>query len=398
MSIRYITGCNAASEAVRLAKVEVIAAYPITPQTHIVQSISQDVFNGKLPAEFVAVEGEHSAMSAAVGASMTGARAFTASSSQGLAYMHEVLYYAAGLRAPVVMAIANRSLASPVTIFVDHQDSLPQRDTGFLQFYAENCQDILDLILLAYKVGEDERVLLPVMVSFDGFYLSHVSEPVDVPDPEVIDLFLPKDPKYPYLDVKDPKLFNVMAFPEHFEELSRDRYMSMEKAAQVFDEANLEFEKLVGRKHNRIETYQMNDAEYALVGLGSMMGTTRVAVDALRKTGEKVGMISIKSYRPLPVAELYQALKNCKSVGVLDRDVAYGTGGIVYQDVSRCLTNGTERVCMKNFILGIGGRDITIPMIEKCFKTLIEDKKDAESDVYWPGENSALWNTWKENR
>jgi len=398
MSIRYITGCNAASEAVRLAKVEVIAAYPITPQTHIVQSISQDVFNGKLPAEFVAVEGEHSAMSAAVGASMTGARAFTASSSQGLAYMHEVLYYAAGLRAPVVMAIANRSLASPVTIFVDHQDSLPQRDTGFLQFYAENCQDILDLILLAYKVGEDERVLLPVMVSFDGFYLSHVSEPVDVPDPEVIDLFLPKDPKYPYLDVKDPKLFNVMAFPEHFEELSRDRYMSMEKAAQVFDEANLEFEKLVGRKHNRIETYQMDDAEYALVGLGSMMGTTRVAVDALRKTGEKVGMISIKSYRPLPVAELYQALKNCKSVGVLDRDVAYGTGGIVYQDVSRCLTNGTERVCMKNFILGIGGRDITIPMIEKCFKTLIEDKKDAESDVYWPGENSALWNTWKENR
>jgi pyruvate ferredoxin oxidoreductase alpha subunit len=398
MSIQYITGCNAASEAVRLAKVEVIAAYPITPQTHIVQIISQDVFNGKLPAEFVAVEGEHSAMSAAVGAAMTGARAFTASSSQGLAYMHEVLYYAAGLRTPVVMAIANRSMASPVSIFVDHQDSLPQRETGFLQYYAENCQDILDLILLAYKVGEDVSVLLPVMVCFDGFYLSHVSEPVDVPDAELIDKFLPKEPKYPHLDVKNPKLFNVMAFPEHYEELSRDRFMSMAEAAKVFDEANIEFEKLVGRKHNRIETYMMDDAEFALVGLGSMMGTTRVAVDALRKAGKKVGMVSIKSYRPLPIAELYSVLKKCKGVGVLDRDVAYGTGGIVYQDVSRCLINGSEKIRMKNFILGIGGRDVTIPIIEKCFNILIEDKENAGCDVYWPGENTALWSTWKENR
>ena len=395
MSVRSISGCTAAAEAVRLARVDVIAAYPITPQTHIVQTLSNDVFNGKLPAKFIPVEGEHSAMSAVVGASMTGARAFTATSSQGLAYMHEVLYYAAGLRTPLVMVVANRSMASPVSIFVDHQDSLPQRETGILQYYCENCQDIFDLTLMAYKIAEDKRVLLPIMVCCDGFYLSHVNEPVDVPTEEQAYQFLPKiDPQYPHLDMNAPKAFNVMAFPEHFEELSRDRFESMANAAVVFDEVSAEFEEIFGRRHHRIETYQMEDAEYALIGLGSMLGTSRVVVDNYRAKGIKVGLVSVKSYRPFPVQEVYEALKNCKKVGVLDRDVAFGTGGIVYQDVCRSLMNGAGNVDVSNFILGIGGRDVTIKMLSKCVDTIIA-KTDSRNDIYWPGENTELWNTWK---
>ena len=398
MNLKYISGCSAAAEAARLANVDVIAAYPITPQTHIVQTLSQDVFNGRLNAEFVAVEGEHSAMSATIGASMTGARAFTASSSQGLAYMHEALYYASGLRLPLVMVVANRSMASPVSIFADHQDSLPQRDTGFLQYYAENCQDILDLVLIAYKVAEDKRVLLPIMVCCDGFYLSHVSEPVDVPAAENVQKYIPKrEPNYPYLDINAPKLFNVMAFPEHFEEFQRDKYVGMEISASVFDEANEEFFKIFGRRHNRIETYCMEDAQYALVGLGSMMGTTRSVVDDYRKKGVKAGMISIKSYRPFPVHEVYEALKNCKCVGVLDRDVAFGSGGIVYSDVCRSMIHGKGNVNMLNFILGLGGRDVTQETLAGCFDRLIcSDGADiAGNDVIWADENEALWQVWK---
>lgn len=394
MAVKYISGCMAASEAVRLAKVEVIAAYPITPQTHIVQSLSNDVFNGRLDAEFVAVEGEHSAMTATVGASMAGARAFTASSSQGLAYMQEVLHYAAGLRTPMVIAVANRSMASPVSIFVDHQDSLPQRDTGVMQFYCENCQDILDLTLMAYKIAEDKRVLLPAMVCFDGFYLSHVSEPVDVPNDDDATTFLPRTPmQYPYLDIDAPKSFNVMAFPDHFEEFSRDRFESMLLGADVFDEYAAEFEKLFGRRHSRLESYRMEDAEYALVGLGSMMGTTRTVVDELRSQGKRVGMLSIKSYRPFPVREVKKALENCKAVGVLDRDVAFGIGGIVHLDVSRCMVD--KGCTLKNFIVGLAGRDVTPETIHKAFATVM-DEACTGKDVFWPDENTELWQTWQE--
>lgn len=398
MTRKYISGCTAAAEAVKLAEVEVIAAYPITPQTHIVQSLAQDVFCGRLNAQFVAVESEHSAMSATVGASMTGARAFTASSSQGLALMHEVLHYASGLRVPIVMAIANRSLSSPVSIFVDHQDSLTQRETGFMQFYAETCQDIFDLILMAYKVAEHKDVLLPAMVCLDGFYLSHINEPVEIPEQTLVKKFLPKgQPNYPILDLESPKSFNAMAFPVHFEEFQRDKYISMHNAARIFDEAAIEFEAIFGRKHQRIETYCMDDAEYALIGLGSMMGTVKACVEQLRSQGKKVGLISIKSYRPFPVEEIAEAVRNCKGVGVLDRDVAYGTGGIVYQDVCRSLCNAKLDINICNFILGLGGRDVTIKTIGKCFEILEQNESGfrAGRDVFWPDENTELLSTWK---
>lgn len=400
MTRSYISGCTAAAEAARLAQVEVIAAYPITPQTHIVQSLSQDVFNGKLPAQFVPVESEHSAMSATVGAAMVGARAFTASSSQGLALMHEVLPYAAGLRLPLVLAVANRSIASPVTIFVDHQDTLPQRETGFLQFYATNCQEILDAILLAYKVAENEKVLLPAMVCFDGFFLSHISEPVEIPELELVQQFLPKiQPNYPIMDIANPKSFNVMAFPEYFEEFQRDKFASMQNAAQVFDTASAGFAQLFGRKHERLETYLTEDADYILIGLGSMMGTVKTCVQELRAQGHKVGLAAIKCYRPLPVQEIAQVANNCRAIGVLDRDVAYGTGGIVYQDVCRSLYNTGIEAPVANFIVGLGGRDVTTGTIKSCFASLAECSQGnypkLGQDVIWPDANRQLLNTWK---
>lgn len=400
MTRSYISGCHAAAEAARLAQVDVIAAYPITPQTHIVEFLSKDVFDGRLQAQFVPVESEHSAMSATVGAAMVGARAFTASSSQGLALMHEVLPYASGLRLPLVMAVANRSLASPVTIFTDHQDTLLQRETGFLQYYAENCQEIFDLILMAYKVAENEKVLLPVMVCFDGFFLSHIHEPVEIPDLELVKKFLPKRaPAYPILDVADPKAFNVMAFPDHFEEFQRDKYESMAQSAGVFDEACSQFADIFGRGHRRLETYLAEDAEYMLVGLGSMMGTVRDCVDDLRAKGHKVGLAKIKSYRPFPVKEMAGIAGNCKAIGVLDRDVAFGSGGVVYQDVCRSLYNSRPGAPILNFVVGLGGRDVTKGTVNNCYNKLIELGTGKYplpgEDVIWPDANAALLAKWK---
>ncbi len=396
----YISGCKAAAEAARLAKVDVVSAYPITPQTHVVEALSKDIYDGRLEAELVPVESEHSALSVAVGAAMVGVRAFTATSSQGLALMHEVLPYAAGLRLPIVMVVANRSVASPVTIFTDHQDSLPQRETGFLQFYLEDCQEILDITLMAFKVAEDSRVLLPVMVCFDGFFLSHISETVEIPDIEVVSAFIPKvRTQTPILDVEDPKSFNVMAFPEYFEEFQRDKHESMLRAEQVFDETADEFEKLFGRKHRRLETYRTDDAEWIIVGLGSMMGTAKVAVDELRSEGMRVGAARIKCYRPLPIQEIKQVLAHCRGVGVLDRDVAYGTGGVVYQDVCRCLLNSGSKAAVVNFILGLGGRDVTVSTIKRCFHKMQDygpgNGPEPGRDVMWPDENTSLWETWK---
>ncbi len=400
MTRSYISGCQASAEAARLARVDLVSAYPITPQTHIVEVLSKYIYDGTLKAELVPVESEHSAMSVTVGAAMVGARVFTATSSQGLALLHEVLPYAAGLRLPIVMAVANRSLASPVTIFTDHQDSLPQRETGFLQFYLENCQEILDMTLMAYSIAENENVLLPVMVCFDGFFLSHLSETVDIPEIDRIDEFIPKtQPKTPILDVNNPKSFNVMAFPAFYEEFQRDKYVCMLNAARVFDESAARFQKIFGRQHKRLETYKTEDAEYLFVGMGAMMGTVRVAVDRLRAAGHRVGSVRIKCYRPFPVKEMAEIAAGCMSIGVLDRDVAYGTGGIVYQDICRSVHNCSGDPALVNFIVGLGGRDVTVKTLENCFQEM--EKYNPKNhpvpghDVCWPDANIPLWETWK---
>ena len=268
-----------------------------------------------------------------------------------------------------------------------------------MQVYVENCQEILDYILIAYKVAENEKVLLPIMVCFDGFFLSHIYEPVVIPEKALVEKFLPKtNPKYPTLDINSPKCFNVMAFPEAFEEFQHDKYISMSNAAVVFDRVAKEFEKVFGRKHMRIETYKAEDADMILVGIGSMMGTATEAVDELRSEGKKVGAVKIKCYRPFPIKEIVNVLKNCRSVGVLDRDVAYGTGGVVYQDICRSLYNANLKNSMADFIVGLGGRDVTINTIKKCYSILDEfgsNKPEPGNDVFWPDANIPLLEKWK---
>ncbi len=396
----FMSGAHAVAEAVELADVKVIAAYPITPQTGIVETLAKKVSSGELKAEMVPVESEHSAMSAVVGASLAGARAFTASSSQGLALMHEVLPYASGLRLPIVMAIANRALASPVSIFNDQQDSLSQRDSGWLQFYVKNAQEALDYILIAYRLAEDPRVLLPVMVCQDGFSISHTSEPVSIPGRELVREFLPAfRANYPHLDLDAPKVFNVMAFPDHFEEFQRDKHESSRNVLAIVDEVYDDFNRLFNRKYSNVEYYQAGDAEVILLGMGSMMGTARDVVDALRAAGQKVGMARIASYRPFPVSEIRSTVSSAQVIGVLDRDISFGAGGILYQDVVRSLYNEPgPRPQAINFIVGLGGRDVSHRTIRTCFERLFlashQDALCTEGELQWPDENDKLLETW----
>jgi pyruvate ferredoxin oxidoreductase alpha subunit len=397
MSVEFISGCKAAAEAARLASVDVIAAYPITPQTSTVEYLAQYVANGELNAKMVLAESEHSAISACVGASMVGARAFTATASQGLALMHEVLFYASGLRNPIVAIVANRALASPVSIFADHKDSLAQRDTGWLQFYVESCQEILDSVLIAYRVAEDARVLLPVMVCLEGFVLSHLSEPVDIPSKQEVARFLPKNgPKYPILDVDDPKIFNVMAFPDTYEEFERDRHISMLNAFDVLGEAYADFNKQFGRNYQDVEPYRVEDAEIVLVAMGASAGTAMSVVDTLRQQGRKIGLVRIRTFRPFPRQQVAICLKKAQVVGVLDRDISSGSTGILYQEIAASLYNLPERPLLQNFIVGLGGRDINEHTITKITETLEETNrtKTMKEDVLWPDENKELLITW----
>ena len=397
MAVRLISGCKAAAEAARLSNVNVVAAYPITPQTSIVEQLAQDVANGKLLAEMVLVESEHSAMSACVGAAMVGARAFTATASQGLALMHEVLFYASGLRLPIVSVVANRSLASPVTIFADFKDSLAQRDTGWLQFYAESCQEILDSILIAYRVIEDGRVLLPAFICMEGFVLSHLSEPVDIPDKDLVTAFLPRlAPQYPILDLDDPKIFNVMAFPDTYEEFERDKHISMRNAFKVLGEAYQDFEKIFGRHYGDIETYQTEDAEIVLITMGTAAGNAIPVVDQLRANGQKVGMIRVRTFRPFPIVQIQQELACAKIVGVVDRAISPGSSGILFQEITSCLINNPDHPLIQDFIVGLGGRDIHFDTISKIFLTLMDtlQKGYVPKTINWPDENREIMLAW----
>ncbi|NPV76797.1 MAG: pyruvate ferredoxin oxidoreductase [Anaerolineae bacterium] len=397
MAIEFISGCKAAAEAARLANVDVVAAYPITPQTSIVEYLAKDVSNGRLKAEMVLAESEHSAMSACVGASMVGARAFTATASQGLALMHEVLFYAAGLRLPIVSVIVNRSLASPVSIFADFKDSLAQRDTGWLQFYVESCQEILDSVLIAYRVIEDSRVLLPAFVCMEGFVLSHLSEPVDVPDVQTVSKFLPAcDPKYPTLDLKDPKIFNVMAFPDTYEEFERDKQISMLNAFEALQEAYQDFEKIFGRKYQDVETYRVEDADIVLATMGAAAGTAMMVVDQLRSLGERVGLVKVRTFRPFPRRQLREILSHARVVGVLDRDLSIGSTGILFQELQSSLYNQPQRPLMQNFIAGLGGRDIHQGTIGAIFQSLKDtlQKGFVEKNLNWPDENREVLSIW----
>jgi len=388
MPMRKVMKCNeAAAWAAKLAKPKVVAAFPITPSTLVPEKISEFIADGEMDAEFIKVESEHSAISACVGASAAGVRAFTATASQGLALMHEVLFIAAGMRLPIVIAIGNRSLSAPINIWNDWQDSISERDTGWMQFYAENNQEALDLILMAFKVAENERVLLPAMVGFDAFILTHTVEPVEIPDQEVVDEFLGEYvPKHAYLDPAKPITQGALGFPAHYMEVRYTVWEAMENARQVIKEVFDEFEKKFGRRYYMIEEYKTDDAEIILLTMGSLAGTLKDFVDKKREEGVKIGAAKMTVYRPFPIEEFRALAKKAKVLAILEKDISFGISGAVFADAGRVLVNEKEKPILLDFIIGLGGRDVTFEnlkeVVEISKKALVGEKVE---EVNWIG-------------
>jgi pyruvate ferredoxin oxidoreductase alpha subunit len=378
MVLKVMTANKAIAEAVRLARPQVIPVYPITPQTSISEYLAQFVADGEIDAEYIRVESEHSSMSAAVGASGAGVRVFTATSSQGMAYMHEILFAAAGLRTPIVMANANRALAAPLSIWNDHQDSISERDAGWLQIYVENGQEALDSVLRSYKISEDKDVHLPSMVCLDGFILTHTVEPVDIPSHEDVDNFLPEYvPEHLYLDPERPMSIGTLADPEYYMEARYEMELAMQRSLKVIKRVNKEFAEIFGREYGSVEEYYCEDAEIILITMGSLCSTIRDVVDELRANGEKVGMLKIRTYRPFPKEDIYNAIKHAHKVAVLDKNITFGVGGALYTDLKSSISD----VDVYGFIVGLGGRDITPTHI----KDIVNKTKNPTQDITWIG-------------
>ncbi len=380
--IKVIEGTHAASYAVKLARVKVISAYPITPQTSIVEKLSEMCASGEIDAEFIKVESEHSAMAAVIGSQVSGARSFTATSSQGLALMHEVLHWAAGSRLPIVLANVNRALGPPWNIWADQTDSLAQRDTGWIQFYCESNQEVLDMVIQAFRLGE--QVMLPVMVNMDAFFLSHTSEPVALPKQELVDQFLPPyQPKFK-LDLNDPHAFGGLAMPNSYMEFRYNIQESMEEAARLIPIIAEEYAQLTGRHHGTlIEQYRTTNADYLLVTAGTMAGTARLIVDEFREKGVKLGLIKIRAFRPFPFAEIRAAVKDVAKVGVIDRNFSFGKTGIFFDEIKGALYNAEHRPLMNGYVAGLGGRDVTPKQIREIAEHLI--KSEQGQDLIWIG-------------
>jgi pyruvate ferredoxin oxidoreductase alpha subunit len=357
-----IRGNMATAVGAKLCKPGVIPAYPITPSTLFPEKISEFVADGELDSEFITVESEHSAISACIGASAVGARTCTATASQGLALMHEMLFIASGLRLPIVMAIGNRALAAPINIWCDHQDTISQRDTGWLQFYAENNQEALDMMIMAFRISEDKRVLLPSMVGLDAFVLTHTFEAVDVPDQALVDEFLPPyKPTHTAMDPKNPMTLGAFVTPDHYMEFKLTQDMAMNDSRDVIDEVFSEYKQKFGREYKKMVPYKTEDADIVLITMGAISGTSRVAINELReKMGKKVGVIKLSVMRPFPKDELIELTKNAKVIAVVERDISFGFGGAVFGEVAAQFVNRPERPLITDYIVGLGGRDVTI--------------------------------------
>jgi pyruvate ferredoxin oxidoreductase alpha subunit len=363
-----LNGDEVVAFAAKQANVEVVSAYPITPQTIVVEKFSEYVANGEVDAEFVCVESEHSALSACVGASLAGARVFTATSSQGLALMHEALYLASGLRCPIVMAVANRALSAPINIHNDHSDMMGSRDCGWIQLYAENAQEAYDWTLQAFKIAETPNILLPVAVNFDGFTISHAVEGVRVLGDETVRDFLPARCSEYKLDASKPITIGALALPDYYFEFKRQQEEAMRNSVDVIKRVNEDYARISGRRYSALAPYQMEDAEIAILCMGSVAGTARAVVKNLRKQGKPVGTIKLWSYRPFPVDEVASLVKRLKCLVVLDRTCSFGAPyGPLCSDVSAALYQRGGHAKLLNVISGLGGRDISPRDIEAMF-------------------------------
>ena len=368
----------AVADAVAQCRVDVISAYPITPQTHIVEHLAELVNNGELDAEYIPVESEHAAMSACIGAAAAGARTFTSTSAQGLLFMYENLPIASAFRLPIVMVIANRSISAPISIWNDHSDVMTTRDLGWIQTFAENGQEAVDLIYHAYRVAE--KCLLPVAVNLDGFIVTHVVEPIEMLDQELVDKYLPPLKMKYKLDPKKPITMGAIGVPEIYTEAKKALDEALKASYRVVVQAWKEFEKLTGRRYQPVETYRMDDAEVAMVIMGSLAETASNAVDELRKKGKKVGLVRFRLWRPFPMQDFIKAIGKVKALCVVDRAVSHAsTGGPVGIEVRSALYQSNKRPRVVNYIAGLSGRDVTkddfIELFERTFEALSKKPK-----------------------
>jgi len=381
-----LTGNDSAAYALKQINPDVMAAYPITPQTEMMHKFAEYVANGEVDTEFVLVESEHSAMSAVVGASMAGARAGTATSACGLALMWEILYVAASCRCPIVMPVVNRALSAPINIHCDHSDTMGARDAGWIQLYSENCQEAYDNALQAVRIAEHPDVRLPVMVALDGFILSHTLERLEVNSDEEVRQFLGEyKPEESLLNVENPKTFGMFALPNYYFEFKKQQVDAQQKALEVIPQVGREYGELTGRSYGLLDEYLCDDAELIIVGLGSTMGTAKQAADDLREGGLKAGVLKIRSFRPFPFEQLKNALDGAQAIGVMDRAISYGLGGPLFHEI-RSTRFGTSTP-MVNFIYGLGGRDLSLDQLKEVFRTLDEVKTSgvAEPVVHYIG-------------
>jgi pyruvate/2-oxoacid:ferredoxin oxidoreductase alpha subunit len=384
---KVLTGNVAVAYGAMLSDVKVVAAYPITPQTTIIEELATMQAEGLADFDYIRVESEHSAMAACIGASMGGARAFTATCGQGLFLMHEMLHYAAGARTPVVLANVNRAAAAPWTIWSDQTDSVSQRETGWIQLYCEGNQEVLDTTIMAFKIAETLR--LPVMVVLDAFFLSHTSEPIDIPEKQAVRAFLPPfDPGDLWLDPDNPRTFGGLSMTNAYMEFRWQIQRDMEKAKKIIAQVHEEFARTFGRSYQQVEAYRTEDADVTIAVSGTVASTGRDAIDLLIDKGERVGMVKLKTLRPFPREEVIAAFRNKKKVAVIDRNFSPGATGIWAQEIRSALYElpQKERPLIYGYIAGLGGRDISVKTIESIYRKTMEDDQPDDADM-WIGVN-----------
>ncbi len=385
---KVIVGNHAVSWGVKLARAEVVAAYPITPQTQIVEELAEMCADGRLAARYIKVESEHSAMAACIGASAAGARAFTATSSQGLLLMHELLHWASLGRLPIVLADINRAVAPGWSIWTDQNDTLAQRDTGWVQLYCENNQEVLDTTVQAFQLAE--KVNLPVMVVLDAFFLSHTSEPVDIPEAAEVDAFLGRREAELKLDVNDPRAFGALTRPDVYMEMRLRQQEAMRDVFAAWSGIEANWEKHFGRRWGAIETYRTDDAELVLVTSGTITSTTRYVVDRQREAGRRLGLVKVKMFRPFPTELLRRALAGVPRVAVLDRNISPGHSGIFAEELRAALYDLPEerRPRVDGYVVGLGGRDVTPDVLEEIIGLGSAPKPAGDPEDLWVGVKS----------
>jgi len=377
-----LTGNESAAWGARLSRPKIVAAYPITPQTTIVEKIADFIANGEMDATMIHVESEHSAMATCISAEATGVRTYTATSSQGLALMHEMLIWAAGARLPIVMSVVNRAFAPPWSIWSDHMDTVAERDTGWLQFYAENNQETLDSVILAYRIAEDRDVLLPAMVTEEAFILSHTVEPVEIPDQGAVDDYLPPLDLPHRLRPGEPVGYGSLMMPDQYMEIRYRMARAMRRARRVEEKAYEDFWDTFGRLYAPVEEYKMDGADVALVIMGSIASTAKDVVDSLRERGRKVGLLRIRTFRPFPAEEVRKALSSMDAVAVLDRSYTFGHLGALATEVRSALYGSSPPI--KNYIVGLGGRDVRVRDLEWIVSDIEKVAKEGlDREITW---------------